>query len=202
MFETYIATREAGNPLEPISESMERPYFTVRSERGVSLLELAIVIPVIVLIVAGIVDYGFALREIQLISSASREGARIAAAHSRINHMAGGVRLPCKSGKSPASGVRCDAADLTVQPTDPVANAAQKGACSFMKNSGLNLGDWSVESDVPDSVEFEGAKFDVVTVKIKKKTEATKCILCWGSLLEAFRPQAESSFNLETNCNT
>ncbi len=178
-------------------------------EAGISLLELAIFIPVLVLIVAGIIDYGFALREVQAISSASREGARIAASHARINRTyteSGGKRIynnvPCVDPKSPLSSILCGAKSsgaLTVEPSDPVANAAKKAACSSINNAGLNGAEWNVTASVPEVAE-DWTTFDVVTVQIEKNPDAAKCLLCWNNLLEAFRARSESTFVLEAEC--
>ncbi len=49
-----------------------------RSERGAELIEFAIVFPVLMLIVAGIADFGMMFRSLEVITNASREGARVA----------------------------------------------------------------------------------------------------------------------------
>jgi Flp pilus assembly protein TadG len=54
-----------------------------RRQRGASLAELAIVLPLLVLLTGSIVDLGWAFRTYQAVTNASREGART------------GVRLPC-----------------------------------------------------------------------------------------------------------
>jgi Flp pilus assembly protein TadG len=54
-----------------------------RRQRGASLAEMALVLPLLVLLTASIVDLGWAFRSYQAITNASREGARTA------------TRLPC-----------------------------------------------------------------------------------------------------------
>lgn len=166
-------------------------------ERGVSLLELAIFLPLILLIIAGVVDYGFALREIQVISSAAREGARIAATHARLHPVS------CNDAKAPESGIRCDTASstsLTIGAGDSVAIAAKKGACGFVRNSGLDPAEWVVKSKVPAPVTEDGAEFDIVTIDIRRSPDAPACLLCWESFLEALKPQSQSTFALEARC--
>ena len=179
-------------------------------ERGISLLELAIFIPVLILIVAGIVDYGFALREVQAVSSAAREGARLGASHARINRTfteSGGVRtysnLACADPAFPISSIQCGAKTsglLTVQPSDPVVNAAKKAACSAINNAGLNGNDWNVTANVPPQVAEDGTLFDLITVQISKSPSAAKCVICWDRLLDAFSAKSESTFVLEAPC--
>ena len=55
----------------------------LRSERGQSLVELALVLPLLILLLAGMVDFGRAFSNYIVITNAAREGARMAA------------RLPC-----------------------------------------------------------------------------------------------------------
>ena len=49
-----------------------------RSERGANLVEFAIVLPLLVLILAGMVDVGHAFNSYMVITNAAREGARAA----------------------------------------------------------------------------------------------------------------------------
>ena len=56
-----------------------------RSERGANLVEFAIVVPLLLLILAGVVDFGYAFHDYIIITNAAREGARVAS------------RLPCRA---------------------------------------------------------------------------------------------------------
>lgn len=49
-----------------------------RSERGAELIEFALVFPLLLLVVLGIVDFGFLFQRMEVITNAAREGARIA----------------------------------------------------------------------------------------------------------------------------
>jgi Flp pilus assembly protein TadG len=50
----------------------------LRSERGAELIELAIVLPILLLVFAGIVDFALVCQRFLTLSNAAREGARIA----------------------------------------------------------------------------------------------------------------------------
>ena len=50
----------------------------MRSERGAELVEFAIVMPVLLMLVAGIVDFAFLFHSYQVTTNAAREGARLA----------------------------------------------------------------------------------------------------------------------------
>ena len=49
-----------------------------RGERGQGLVELALALPIFILVVMGIVDFGMCLRAYVLVNNSSREGARYA----------------------------------------------------------------------------------------------------------------------------
>jgi Flp pilus assembly protein TadG len=49
-----------------------------RPERGAELIELALVLPILLLMFAAIVDFALMFQRFQVISNAAREGARIA----------------------------------------------------------------------------------------------------------------------------
>lgn len=54
------------------------PMRLSRSERGAELVEFAIALPVLLVLVAGIVDFGFLFQRYEVITNAAREGARLA----------------------------------------------------------------------------------------------------------------------------
>jgi TadE-like protein len=47
-------------------------------ERGAELIEFALVLPLLLLLVLGIVDFGFLFQRLEVVTNAAREGARIA----------------------------------------------------------------------------------------------------------------------------
>jgi Flp pilus assembly protein TadG len=49
-----------------------------RSERGAELIELAMVLPILLLVFAGIVDFALVMQRYLTLNNAAREGARIA----------------------------------------------------------------------------------------------------------------------------
>lgn len=48
-----------------------------RSDRGAELVEFALVLPILLLVVLGIVDFGFLFQRMEVVTNAAREGARI-----------------------------------------------------------------------------------------------------------------------------
>src|SRR4051794_39794329 len=50
--------------------------FPRQNEKGAIMVEFAIMLPLLVLLLAGIIDFGLLIREHQLLQNAAREGAR------------------------------------------------------------------------------------------------------------------------------
>lgn len=57
----------------------------MKSEKGASAVEFAIVLPVLVLLIAGIMEFSILLYDQAVITNASREGARAGIVHSEPN---------------------------------------------------------------------------------------------------------------------
>lgn len=49
-----------------------------RTERGAALVEFALCLPLLLVVIAGIVDFGFAFQRYEVLTNAAREGARLA----------------------------------------------------------------------------------------------------------------------------
>jgi Flp pilus assembly protein TadG len=60
-------------PLDQVTSRRRR-----RSDSGAELIELAIVLPILLIVVAGIVDFGFLFQRFEAVTNAAREGARVA----------------------------------------------------------------------------------------------------------------------------
>jgi Flp pilus assembly protein TadG len=50
----------------------------LRSERGAELIEFALILPLLLFIILGLVDFGFLFQRYEVVNNAAREGARIA----------------------------------------------------------------------------------------------------------------------------
>ena len=48
-----------------------------RGERGAELIEFAFVLPILLLVAFGIIDFGFLFKEYEVVTNAAREGARL-----------------------------------------------------------------------------------------------------------------------------
>jgi Flp pilus assembly protein TadG len=84
-----------------------------RSERGAELIEMAVALPLLLLVVMGIVDFGFLFQRYLVLTNAAMEGARVAVlpgytiadAQARASTYAstGGVPMPVTAVATPVS---------------------------------------------------------------------------------------------------
>ena len=49
-----------------------------RAESGAELIEFGLTLPLMLLVVLGIIEYGFVFQQYEVVTNAAREGARIA----------------------------------------------------------------------------------------------------------------------------
>ena len=59
--------------------ALSRVTGRLRSDRGAELIEFALVLPVLLLVLGGILDMGFLFNNYAVVTNAAREGARMAA---------------------------------------------------------------------------------------------------------------------------
>src|SRR5262245_65544382 len=64
----------AGKSRNPYESRRNRPKST---ERGAELVEFALVLPILLVVIAGLWDFGRAYRTYQAITNSAREGARL-----------------------------------------------------------------------------------------------------------------------------
>lgn len=86
-----MSTDDAGVEVDAVDHARGR-----EAQRGQSLVELSMILPVFFLLLLGMLEFGFAFDHLLTISYASREGARVGAALAN-----GGGTLGCGTGQSP-----------------------------------------------------------------------------------------------------
>ncbi len=105
-----------------------------RSERGQALVEFGLVIPVLLLVVCSIVEFGNLLRVQIQLQNAVREGARFTALGGPADYhgtsVAGGGSTGCPSTSDIQTVVQSAAANLPITVSAPTYNPSPCGACT------------------------------------------------------------------------
>lgn len=107
-----------------------------KRSHGQSLVEFAVVLPVFLLILCGILDFGFALYSRMSVINAAREGARAASVapdHTTIDSTATARAVAAAS----SSGLTVTNPDVTVT----CVATASPGSCDFASQTGAIAGD-------------------------------------------------------------
>ena len=106
---------------------MIRPRtFTSRlsaSDRGSELVEMAIVLPIFLLLIMGIIDFGFLFQRYEIVLNAAREGARLAVVDDTLSDADIEARaLSYLTGAGLPPGATATAADSTMDVSGVAVN--------------------------------------------------------------------------------
>lgn len=119
----------------------------LRSEKGAQLVEFALVLPLLLLVVLGIAEFGFMFQRYEVLTNAAREGARIAVlpgysdadVQARVGNYLTAGRVPT-TGSNPAVVVSTTAATLPGGTTVPLKRVTVTYTYTYMFLSAI--GDW------------------------------------------------------------
>ncbi len=171
-------------------------------EKGVSMIELAISLPLLFIFIAGIVDYGLGIQKLNDLSNAARAGARIGARFSSGGIASCGASNTFTCGSF--AGASLEGSGVTV------SNAALIGACNYMDEAGFDdtfLVDVGIASNVSaltGSISEPGNQ--MLTVTVRKDPGGGNTRACWVCLhdyvpgLAAEDMRSEATFILDGHC--
>ena len=111
-----------------------------KEERGAVAVELIIILPILVVLLFGLIEFGVAMSKFQAYMSAAREGARYAAVHCRPDSSTGCTNTLI------ANKVQATAVGYTVGPGSPSAdvtcsntNVGQEVTVSWQQDIQVNI---------------------------------------------------------------
>jgi Flp pilus assembly protein TadG len=139
----------------PARRSCERRSCERRGpeRRGAALVEVALVLPIFIMVTLGIIEFGRAMMVSQLVTNAAREGAREAIIEGKTNTQ---VRTGITNFLSQSVGIAANDVEITITVTPDVGNP----------DAGTEVGNASVGDlvlvrvEVPfDQVSFTRAKY-------------------------------------------
>lgn len=174
-------------------------------ERGATLVEFLLVLPVFLLILGGIVDFGLALRNLEVISEAVKQGAQAGALLSFPSYSVDAQCTPRCVSADLASLPDCDEGeeeiDCELSPT-ALECRAQSETQSFLLLLGMQPQDWKVSvKSCSLSLGSPGiARRLVVKNQIRRAENSSGCLLCLHKFFSSDLERAESSFFLTSGC--
>lgn len=158
-----------------------------RDDSGVSVLEFTIVLPLIILLIAGVVQLGNAYHQLQVLHEALREGARVAVDLSK---------------PAPSTGVTCAS----------LSTAAKTAARQYLNRNGLDPDlaittpsqmPWTITTKaIATNTRTEGG----VTVRFieltgQKNAAVSQCLFCPNQVLRRLYPVTSTSFAIRGTCS-
>jgi Flp pilus assembly protein TadG len=90
---------------------------TGANERGAEAVEFALVLPVFLTLVFGVVDFGYMINHDTMVNNASREGARKGAVDTDVNHIECAVRQEMTTVEPDAGSANCRPAGTKITVT-------------------------------------------------------------------------------------
>jgi Flp pilus assembly protein TadG len=149
---------------------------TTRDTRGQSIVEFALVLPVFVLILVGVFDFGRAIYAYNTVSQAAREGARLAIVDQTTSHI-----------QDEASQT---AVSLHIAPSDVTVEFRDREALDTPNSCvGAVPGD---DNNAPSIVRC------MAIVTVPYQYEAATPVL--GAILGAIQLEGRSQFKVDFNC--
>lgn len=148
------------------------------SESGVSITELAIVLPVLVILITGIIDVGIGLRDIQVVTDAARNSALRASRSilTRPNLVADPPQCTSENISTSISEFT-DCTEKSVANLTRIQTSAWTEACHYLDETGLDKSMWRIGVRVANELEDNQA-VGLVTVRIEAVEDRQNCFFC------------------------
>lgn len=174
----------------------------LKSEKGVSFIELALVLPLMFIFIAGIIDYGIAIRQLNNLSTVTRSAARYAAKHSVDHRLTPGQIVPCHQG---LATIPChNQTNRPLPVMSSIEESAMISACNSLNKMGIGH-DYSIEPRVEKTVFDNYYKINVTLRHNDNNPLGSRyCILCADAFIPALRNEninIRSSFILDQECS-
>lgn len=115
--------------------------FNRASESGISLVELTLVAPVLILLVSGAISLGFGLQNLVVISDAAKHGARIAATQAGSRYAGGSELHYCGSDIKDNA---CSNYSASLPADAPLAMVAAKASCDYLETARNTANAWNI----------------------------------------------------------
>lgn len=108
-----------------------------RNDKGGSMVELALLLPLLLLILAGIADLGRAFHDYIIITNVAREGARYASLHANLSFLADTQQAAIDEAQ--ASGITLAPSDVTLTFIPPIPTPGQIATATITVTHRFNL---------------------------------------------------------------
>jgi hypothetical protein len=180
-------------------------------KRGAALVEFALVLPLLLLVIAAVWEWGGIIREANILIEASRHGARVAGGMSadvaRGDWCSPLLLLPYDSGMQSCSTAPSAGRLDTLQTL--AAGTSMNSVCEYLSAAGLPRSDWEVRFQVEQGYDFPsenltlGLPGRVFRITVQRSADATRpCVVCLlGFFSNALKNEGSSVFPSQQRCS-
>jgi Flp pilus assembly protein TadG len=167
--------------------------------RGVAMVEMAIVLPLVAIILAGLVDFGLALRRIEVLSNVARQAARSAAAYSLEDDKSPSSLTPFRCFWGAIRGQDC-ARSTSPNVQQSIECLTYREAVRGLESGGLDPVNWEVDTSTRQLPDEGGVQVNAVSIAIKRAAGSRSCLICYLGLVGLNLESSQSTFELEGQC--
>lgn len=163
-------------------------------QKGVSILELAIVLPLLTILVFGALEIGLKINSLQMVSAAAQEGVKVAASYKPP-----AIDIcpdPTVLNPTPVSVVCPNGAVEAIPLNSDLGTVAQISTCNYLKQQNMDAEKWLITTTVRFT-DFEGKSFPIIDLRMQEQDP--ECTLCIDNLVSIIPADSEASMSLQ-NC--
>lgn len=162
-----------------------------RDERGISLLELAITLPVLVTLIFGSLEVAMKVNSLQTVASAAQEGVKIAASYRGATQKAAFCAL--ESSLTQACTVGNSIQNIPNPPLN-FSSIARISSCNYLKQQKLDASRWNVITKVI-KIRLSGKDFRVIELTLQEK--ASSCTVCISNAVSVIKANSTASMSIQ-----
>ncbi len=157
------------------------------NEKGVSTLELAIALPLFIVIIFGTIQISTRINSLQAVSAAANEGVKTASIYSNeINSCPTSDTFQITKCKS-------DSTREAIPSNPSLEEVANISTCNYLVDQGLNASNWQVATRVFNQVE-NGKNFPVIELNLKEIKKV--CSFCIGQVSTFITNDSQASMSV------
>jgi hypothetical protein len=170
-------------------KNLRSGFFSVK---GAVIAEFMLVLPIAAMILTGIIDYGIALKDVQVISIATKEGARFATTYRKF--------IPAGQLPQNVPDPRCGSRERGTTPCNEATLTciAFNKTLEYIRKNTVKKDAWRVIAEVINTNPLvDGYSPVTIQVKVERRPSIKNCSLCWYNFVRGYNPESVSNFVVE-----
>jgi hypothetical protein len=177
------------SPVRTPDSNLLRPL----GERGVSIMEFALILPLLVLLLGVSIDISFRVRSLNDINTAAQRGVRAASTYTV------GTAATCPAPGSPIvvtdHGVCPNTPGLaTIDASMTAAQVARLTSCNYLEEHKYDSTNWATTTKIGYKL-IDGTFF--ATIEVELREQNADCVVCFQRFAQLVKIDADASSGLQ-----